>query len=199
MTCPLAWAVSLSPRWSWMGCQLVQAPSFKVPSTSLSMAMAAARLRGWSATGGSADVLNNLENVVSAAVVDRELRLPYGSRDDVLPPVDLMWATLGVFRPVGVSELAGGDRLEGDAERLRYTLSDGRELHYEVSGGTLRAVELVEGGSVLQWVRLEHSEGDRFPEQATFRNLTAFRELKITRDSLHRVEAFDPSIWDPRE
>ena len=35
--------------------------------------------------------LENHESVLSVALVDDDLRLPYGSRDDILPPVDLMW------------------------------------------------------------------------------------------------------------
>ena len=142
--------------------------------------------------------LDNFESVVSAALVDDELRLPYGSREDVLPPVDLMWGTLGVFRPLGGAELSGGDHLEGEAERLRYQQADGTELHYEVVAGALEAVELVEDGHVVQWVRVERAADGRYPAEATYRNLADFRELKITRDSLQRVESFDPEIWDPR-
>ena len=143
--------------------------------------------------------LENHETVLSVALVDAELRLPYGSRDDILPPVDLMWATLGVFRPVADAVLVGGDRLEGDAQRIRYRQVDGTELHYEVAEGTLRSVELLEGDAVVQWVRVVGSEDGGYPREATYRNLIAFRELKITRDELRMVEPFDPTIWDPRE
>ena len=143
--------------------------------------------------------LANGETVITAALVESDLRLPYGSRDDILPPVDLIWATLGVFRPVGDAELVGGDRLEGGQERLRYELIDGTELHYEVAAGTLRSVELLKSDHVVQWVRVTGSDDGRYPQEATYRNLAAFRELKIMRDSLKQVEPFDPRIWDPRE
>jgi len=143
--------------------------------------------------------LENHESLLSVALVDDDLRLSYGARDDILPPVDLMWATLGVFRPLGDAVLVGGDRLEGDAQRIRYRHPDGTELHYEVAGGTLRLVELLEGDAVVQWVRVAGFADGRYPREATYRNLLAYRELKITRKELRRVESFDPTIWDPRE
>ncbi len=143
--------------------------------------------------------LNNGESVLSAALVDHDLRLPYGSRRDILPPVDLLWATLGVFRPVPGARLVAGERLEGEARRLRYRQEDGTELHYEIFDGALRAVELLEGESVLEWVRVGRVDGERYPGEVTYRNLREFRELKISRETLDRVESFDPSIWDPRE
>lgn len=142
--------------------------------------------------------LDNREGILSAAVVDDELRLQAGAPDDILPPIDLLWAALGVFRPVYGASLEGGDRLEGSAERLRYRQSDGHELHYELSDGRLSAVELLEGDALLQWVRLERSTGARFPERATYRNLQEFRELKIERTALAPAGPFDPRIWDPR-
>lgn len=142
--------------------------------------------------------LDNREGVLTAALVDQELRLPPGTRDDILPPVDLMWGTLGIFRPMDESELVAGERLEGGAERLRYRQRDGTELHYEAAGGTLRAVELVEGGSVVQFVRVSGAQPQGYPDQATYRNLDAFRELKIIRTATRASEPFDPKIWDPR-
>lgn len=138
---------------------------------------------------------DDLESVLSAVLIDGELRLPPGARDDILPPTDLMWGTLGVIRPHDV-RLLGGDRLEGDAMRLRYAYDDGTELHYEVSEGTLRSMELVDDGHVVQRVEVDVQDGDRYPMEATYRNMAAFRELTIVRESLEEVPPFDPSIWD---
>lgn len=143
--------------------------------------------------------LDNGETVISAALVDDELRLPYGAREDILPPIGLMWGTLGVFRPLPGAELAAGERLEGGAQRLRYRRDAGTELHYEVVDGMLRAVELVEGDDVLQWVRVAHGDDGRYPVEAIYRNLVEYRELRIDRESLERrAGPFDPAIWDPR-
>jgi hypothetical protein len=142
--------------------------------------------------------LNNYESVISAALVDDELRLPPGARGDILPPTDLMWATLGVFRPVAGTELLGAERLEGGARRLRYAYVDGAELQFELLDDFLRALEVVHGGSVVEWVRLEPSEDGRYPRSATYRNVVDFRELEITRTKVRSSEPFEPSIWDPR-
>lgn len=142
--------------------------------------------------------LDNGETVIAAALVDDELRLPPGAPDDVLPPVELMWATLGVFRPMDRASLLGGDRLEEGAERLRYRYADDMSLRYEVMASELRALEFLEGESVVQWVRLTSDGDSRYPESATYRNLIDFRELEITRDSVAVVDPFDGSIWDPR-
>lgn len=142
--------------------------------------------------------LDNGEGVISAALVDDELRLPPGAPEGVLPPTDLMWATLGVFRPVEGTRLIAGERLEGGVERLRYAYDDGAELHFEVAGDSLRALEIVEGGSVVEWVRLEPSADGRYPDAATYRDVVDFRELTIERTGATAAEPFEPSIWDPR-
>lgn len=142
--------------------------------------------------------LDNGEGVISAAIVEDDLRLPSGAPDDILPPVDLMWGTLGVFRPMGGLRLVAGDRLEEQGERLRYRYEDGKELHYDVVGGSLRSLELLEGEAVVEWVRLTADDLTRYPASATYRNLLEFRELKITRTSIVSADAFDPEIWDPR-
>jgi hypothetical protein len=138
------------------------------------------------------------ETVISAALVEDELRLPPGAPDDLLPPVSLMWGTLGVFRPIEGARLVGGDRLENRAQRLRYAYTQGRELHFEVGPGTVRAVELLEGASVVEWVRLETEPGGSYPASATYRNLVDFRELKIVTTSVRSSEPFESAIWDPR-
>ena len=142
--------------------------------------------------------LHNDETFFAAALVDDDLRLPPGAPDDILPPADLMWSTLGVFRPMGGARLVGGDRLEERAERLRYRYDDGTELHYEVTGGSMSVLELLEGEAVVQSVRLVRDEDDRYPKEATYRNLIDFRELKLTRVSVAPADPFDPAIWDPR-
>lgn len=142
--------------------------------------------------------LHNGETVISAAMVDGDLRLPAGAPDDILPPPDLMWGALGVFRPQGGTRLLGAERLEGDATRLRYGYEDGTELRYEVVNGSVRILELLERGRVVQRVSLQPEAGDRYPLEATYRNMGDYRELKLERESLRVVEPFDPEIWDPR-
>lgn len=142
--------------------------------------------------------LENGESVISAALVDDELRLPPGAPDDLLPPVDMMWATLGVFRPVEGTRLIAGEELEGGASRLRYAYESRGELRFEAMDDAVRSLEILDGGSVVEWVRLERSDDGRYPRSATYRNLVDFRELRMERERVSSVESFDPSIWDPR-
>lgn len=143
--------------------------------------------------------LDNGETVVSAALVDGELRLPPGSPDDILPPPDLMWGALGVFHPLSGAMLLGAEQLEGGLTRLRYGYADGREIHYAAEQGSLNSLELLEGGRVVQRVDVAPERQARYPLEATYRNLSAFRELRIERESLSVVAPFDPEIWSPAE
>jgi hypothetical protein len=143
--------------------------------------------------------LSNGESVVRAALVNGDLRLPPGTRTDILPPPDLMWGVLGVFRPDTDTELVGAEPLKGGALRLRYRYDDGQELDFRVAKGRVHAVELRDrGGHVAQRVQLGLDASDRYPREATYRNLSAFRELKVTRKSVERVKAYPPDIWNPK-
>lgn len=143
--------------------------------------------------------LDNGETVVSAALVDGELRLPPGSPDDILPPPALMWGALGVFHPLDGARLLGADRLEGEAVRLRYAYDEREEIHYSVAGGLLSSLELVDRGRVVQRVDIGVERDARYPLEATYRNMAEFRELRLVRETLAVVAPFDPEIWDPAE
>ena len=136
------------------------------------------------------------DTAIRATLVDGVLSLPPGAPEGILPPPDLMWGVLGVFRPQSGSELMGAEQLAGGSVQLRYRYPDGEELHYQVAGGTVSSVELSKGGHVVQRVELEMQEGSRYPTEATYRNLAAFRELKLTRESLEHVASYPPEIWD---
>ncbi len=140
--------------------------------------------------------LGNGETVVRAAMVDEELRLPPGAPRNILPPPDLMWGVLGVFHPDSATSLVGGEASPDRSLRLSYLYADGRELRYTVAGGRVRRVErLDESGRVVERVALELEEGSRYPVAATYRNVPAFRELKIVRESVEQVEPYPPDIW----
>ena len=140
--------------------------------------------------------LDNGELAVKAAVVNRELRLPSGAPDDILPPPDFMWGALGVFHPIMGSWLLGGEKLADGSIRLRYRLDDREEIRYRADGASLVEVELVERGHVTQRVEVEH-DGEAFPASARYRNMAEFREIRIERVSVQEVEPFPPDIWEP--
>ena len=141
--------------------------------------------------------LGNGTTAIRAALVDGDLRMPAGAPDNILPPPDLMWGVLGVFRPRFGTELLGADRLEGGQLRLRYRYADARELHYRVSEGEVTTLEIVDDGHVVERVELEPMNESRYPAEATYRNLSQFRELKLTRETVEQVESYPPDIWDP--
>lgn len=143
--------------------------------------------------------LDNGETVVSAALVEDELRLPPGSPDDILPPPALMWGALGVFHPLGEARLLGADRLEGESVRLRYAYDERGEVHYNVSRGLLSSLELLDRGRIVERVDVGAERDARYPLEVTYRNMAEFRELRLVRESLDVVAPFDPEIWDPAE
>jgi len=141
--------------------------------------------------------LDHGETVVSAALVDGDLRIPPGMPNGILPPPDLMWGVLGVFRPDTDARLLGADRLEDGSVRLRYAYPDGRVLALQVMGERVRSMELLQDGHVVQRVALDLDDASRYPDEATYRNLAAFRELKLTRETLEHVGPYPPDIFDP--
>lgn len=142
--------------------------------------------------------LANGETALRAALVDGEVRLPPGAPGDLLPPPDLMWGALGVFRPGGDAVLLGGDRLEGGPIRLRYRYPNGGELHYQVRDGVLERVDVMRGGRVVEEVILTFRDAGRFPSEALYRHRTDFRELHLMRESAETVAPFPAEIWSPR-
>ncbi len=142
--------------------------------------------------------LNNGETVVRAALVDGDLRLPPGAPTDLLPPPDLMWSVLGVFRPGTDAALVGAERVDGGGVLLHYRYGDGRGLDVRVVEQSVRRLEVLDrGGHTVERVELGFDGSGRYPEEATYRDLSAFRELKLTRESVERVEPYPPDIWNP--
>lgn len=139
---------------------------------------------------------NQGETVLRAALVDDVLRLPRGvESQDIVPPPPLLWVALGVFRPGALSLLAGGERLEDGAVRLSYSQGGGEEVRYRLQGGRVQEAELVRGGDATETVSVEGSSEHTFPQEAVYRNLSAFRELTLTLDGYEQVDVFPPDIW----
>ncbi|UCC24280.1 MAG: hypothetical protein JSU98_11145 [Gemmatimonadales bacterium] len=140
--------------------------------------------------------LENGEAVAQAVLIDDDLRLPVTLPGGILPPAHLLWGTLGVFRSWPGTEILGAEDLEDGSRRLRTRLATGDQVHYSFVEGTLRWVALLDGGTEVKRVRLEH-DGAAVPSRAVYRDLAAFRELIITRESVEHVASFPPDIWRP--
>ena len=136
------------------------------------------------------------ETALRAALVNDDLRLPLGAPEGLVPPPEMLWSTLGVFRPSRSATLEGGETLADGRAAILYRLPEGIELRYVVGDGGVQVVERLSGGRVVERLAVDHAAGGRFPSEATYRNLAAFRELTLIRREVARVELYPPDIWE---
>lgn len=139
--------------------------------------------------------LGNNEPAGSAAAFEDDLRIPTNLPPQVLPPVNLLWSALGVFRPGMGTALLGAERVDG-AIHLTYGLPGGDRAVYRVVEGRIVRVEVSRGGSVIQRLTLERDEM-QVPVEAVYRDLVEVRELRLVRESVAQTEPFPPDIWMP--
>lgn len=137
------------------------------------------------------------ETVARAALVDDDLRQPADVPEGMIPPPHLLWGVLGVFRPGAGAALLGAEEDGSGGVVLRYGYGEGREIRYRLRGRWLQEAELLEGGRAFHRVTLELDPGSRYPEEAVYRDLAGFRELRIRRESVTHVEPYPPDIWNP--
>jgi hypothetical protein len=140
--------------------------------------------------------LANGEAVAVAVMIDDDLRLPVTLPGGILPPAPLLWASLGVFRIAPDAELLGGGTQANGDRILQARLASGEEVRYRFARDGMRQAELLEGESVVKRVALTQ-DGSSVPAEAVYRDLAAFRELVITRESVEHVASFPPDIWRP--
>jgi hypothetical protein len=134
------------------------------------------------------------ETYVSAAVVDDDLRLPGGKAPLALPPVAMMWATLGVVAPPAEAVLVG-TREEGTEVELHYDVGESR-LRYSLADGRLRTVQW-DGPGRRMAVQLDGSAQHGLPEEAAFRDWSGGTELMLKLEQVDEVESYPPEIWFP--
>jgi hypothetical protein len=92
--------------------------------------------------------------------------------------------------------LRGGEALADGRVALRYRLPEGVELRYVVGDGGIQEVERLREGQVVERLAVEPDASDRYPSEATYRNLAAFRELTLTRREVEQVEPYPPDVWE---
>jgi hypothetical protein len=140
--------------------------------------------------------LSNGEAAAGAILVGDELALPVSLPDDILPPAELLWGTVGTLRLGSGARVVGGDVLEGGGMRLVARLADDQGVRFEVIGGRVRRIEqTTEGGAVVKTLVTRHDTAGAVPLEATYRDLTAFRELILQRDRMESVDGFPDDIW----
>lgn len=140
--------------------------------------------------------LGNGEPAGAASLVDDDLRLPTQLPPSVLPPPNLLWAALGVFRPGLGTALLGAERVEGGRIDVRYGLPGDEVAVYRLLDGRIERVEVTRGGTVVQRLTVER-DALGVPVEALFRDLVDVRELRLIRESVAQTEPFPADIWRP--
>lgn len=140
--------------------------------------------------------LDDGQSLLAAALVADTLHAPEGAPTQIVPPPPLLWASLGVLRPPEGATLVGGAE-RGERLRLRYGLATGDELRYELDRGQLAGADLYRDGSALHEVDLDRDAAWELPREATYRNLAAFRELRVVVESVVGVESYPADIFYP--
>ncbi len=116
-----------------------------------------------------------------------------------LPPVPLLWATLGRLTvpatPDTVARIEGtllradlGALGRGDASK-----ADGRAWRVTFAGTSLTRVDRVENRKVVEWITRER--GSTSPWELRYVHERANRSLRITVTDTTTVEGFDDAIW----
>ncbi len=138
--------------------------------------------------------MDNNEAVLAASLVEDQLRAREGTRLELVPSPALLWAFLGTFRPGEDATPLDGE-FDGDDFRLDYGLPDGDEARYLFRSGRVTQVEVYHEGHAVHRVRLTWEGGGELPSEATYRNLGSFSELKVTVNTVERVDSHPSDIW----
>jgi len=125
----------------------------------------------------------------AAVLVANELRLPSQAEDmsrRLVPPAPLLWASLGRLALPPARDTAV--RVDGDTLRADIGLPVAWRLTFVRD--TLRRVERVDGGRIVEWV-------ERFPgARVRYRDEVRRRQLELHITRTDDVSGFDPEIWD---
>lgn len=130
----------------------------------------------------------------AAVLVGTDLRLPPQGDDfarRLIPPAPLLWATMGRLVTPGMPDTTA--RVDGDTLRADI----GRPAAWRVTfvRGTLRRLERVSDGRIVEWVERSGDGGGGWPARVRYRNELRRRKLDLTITRADTASAFDPAIW----
>jgi hypothetical protein len=134
------------------------------------------------------------EAYMSALLLGTELSL--GLAADArgeLPPPELLWTVLGTFHPPAQAVLLRTD-WQGATLRIEYALG-GERWRFRFEDGRLRSAEWEAGRQGRRTVELRGETPSGLPAVAHYRDWIEFRELTLTLDQVHDVDAFPPDTW----
>lgn len=134
------------------------------------------------------------DGLLSAAIVDGDVRLPSAQQTVDLPPPPMMWAVLGVVEPPQGARLISTARKD-DRVQLLY-LDGGGRLRYDLDRGRLRGVQWDGPGNRRYTVQLE-GDSLRLPDKAVYRDWAGYVELVIELKQVQDVDPYPPETWNP--
>ena len=120
----------------------------------------------------------------------------------MLPPVPLLWASLGRLAVPATSDTVArldGDTLRADLGALRgrdASDADGRAWRVAFAGGALARVERIEDGKVIEW--MTRTPGEDGALRLQYVHERGRRRLAIAVSDTTIVEGFDDAIWRRR-
>lgn len=139
------------------------------------------------------DLFGPRGETLAAAIVDgEEMRVVPDAAAELLPPAAFMWAALGVFRRPPHIPLSGTDA-SGTEVTLVYARDEMR-WSFSFDADRLRSTEWTDG-SGRRTVELTGATDLGLPQQAVFRDWTAFRELTLRVTDVEEKAAFEPDVW----
>lgn len=120
----------------------------------------------------------------------------------MLPPVPLLWASLGRLAVPATPDTTAridGDTLRADLGALRSrdaAGADGRAWRVAFAGGHLAKVERIEDGKLVEW--MTRAPGDDGTLRLQYVHERGKRRLTIAVSDTTIVEGFDDAIWRRR-
>jgi hypothetical protein len=116
-----------------------------------------------------------------------------------LPPVPLLWATLGRLAVPGTRDTIAridGDTLRADLGTLSSgdaTKTDGRVWRVTYAGTAIARVDRIEDGKVIEWISRQRGPTGHW--ELRYVHEKANRGLRIAVTDTLIVEGFDDAIW----
>lgn len=121
-----------------------------------------------------------------AVLIDDDLRAPGPEAvKRMVPPAPLLWAALGRLAVPPAADTVA--RQDGDT--LRIDIGRGSVWRVTVAGGSLRRLERIDDGRIIQSVRRADDRHVRYYDAS------ARRSLEFTITSVDQNVGFDASIW----
>jgi hypothetical protein len=116
-----------------------------------------------------------------------------------LPPVPLLWGTLGRLEVPATPDTTvrtDGDTLRADLGVLRgqdASKADGRAWRVAFAGNTLARIERIESGKLVEWMSRRRGANGQWDLRYVHEG--AKRSLRISVTDTLTVEGFDDAIW----